>query len=97
MISYGIIAILIAILITMYIGIKNLIIQAEYLEEKVEFYEKTFEEIRKKVLDTETKLRELDIRGSFESDDEVGFVFKEIKELSSDLTKTVQTIYESNN
>jgi hypothetical protein len=97
MISYGTIAILIAILITMYIGIKNLIIQAEYLEEKVEFYEKTFEEIRKKVLDTETKLRELDIRGSFESDDEVGFVFKEIKELSSDLTKTVQTIYESNN
>lgn len=93
--SYVIIGILIAIVIAMYIGIKNLLIQVEYLEERVDFYETAFEEIRQKVLDTEIELRELDIRGSFESDDEVGFVFKQIKELSSDLNKTVQSIYES--
>jgi|DEB19_MinimDraft_3_1074340.scaffolds.fasta_scaffold01145_9 tRNA A58 N-methylase Trm61 len=93
--SYVIIGILIAIVIAMYIGIKNLLIQVEYLEERVDFYETAVEEIRQKVLDTEIELRELDIRGSFESDDEVGFVFKQIKELSSDLNKTVQSIYES--
>ena len=93
--SYVIIGILIAIMVAMYIGIKNLLIQVEYLEERVDFYETAFEEIRQKVLDTEIELRELDIRGSFESDDEVGFVFKQIKELSSDLNKTVQSIYES--
>ena len=77
--SYVIIGILIAIVIAMYIGIKNLLIQVEYLEERVDFYETPVEEIRQKVLDTEIELRELDIRGSFESDDEVGFVFKQIK------------------
>jgi hypothetical protein len=39
-------------------------------------------------------LKELDIRGAFEADDEVGFVFQNIKELSSELTKTVQSTYE---
>jgi len=77
--------------------IKNLLIQVEVLEEKVEFYEDNFDVIRQKVLDTEIELKELDIRGSFAGDDEVGFVFKQIKELSSDLNKTVQTIYESRN
>lgn len=92
---YVISIILIALIAAMYIGIKNLLIQVEYLEERVNFYESAFEEIRTQVLNTEIELRELDIRGSFESDDEVGFVFKQIKELSSDLNKTVQSIYES--
>ena len=89
------IAILLAIIVATGIGIKNLLIQIETLEDKLEFYESSFEEIRKKVLDTELELVELDIRGSFESDDEVGFVFKQIKELSTELSNTVQTIYES--
>ena len=92
---YVIAVVLIAIIIAMYIGIKNLIIQVEYLEDTVLYYETSFEQIRQKVLDTDVELKELDIRGAFESDDEVGFVFKQIKELSSDLSKTVQTIYES--
>ena len=58
------------------------------------FYQTKIEEIREKVLETEIQLKELDIRGAFEADDEVGFVFKEIKELSSELTKTVESVYE---
>jgi len=42
----------------------------------------------------EIQLKEIDIRGSFASDDEVGFVFKEIKEMSSDLTKAIESVYE---
>ena len=91
---FVLIFVLVAIIIAMYIGIKNLIIQVEYFEERVDTYEAAFETVRQKVLDMDIELKELDIRGAFESDDEVGFVFKEIKELSSDLNKTVQTIYD---
>jgi predicted nucleic acid-binding Zn-ribbon protein len=77
--------------------IKNLLLQLEALEDRVIFYEESFDTIREQVLNTEIELKELDIRGAFESDDEVGFVFKQIKELSSDLNRTVQEIYESRN
>ena len=77
--------------------IKNLLLQLEALEDQIIFYEESFNTIREQVLNTEIELKELDIRGSFEADDEVGFVFKQIKELSSDLNKTVQDIYESRN
>ena len=38
--------------------------------------------------------KEIDIKGSFEADDEVGFVFKEIQELVDDLTSTINEAYE---
>jgi cell division protein FtsB len=75
-------------------GMWNLVKQNEDLEETVVYYQEKLDEIREVVLDTDTRLKDLDIRGAFEADDEVGFVFKEIKELSSDLTKTVESAYE---
>ena len=45
----------------------------------------------------EIKLKEIDIRGAFEADDEVGYVFKSIKEVSEDLTKTIQNLYNERN
>ena len=75
-------------------GIWNLLGQVEDLEDTVVYYQDKLDEIREKVLDTDTQLKDLDIRGAFEADDEVGFVFKEIKQLSSDLTKTVESAYE---
>lgn len=77
-------------------GIWNLVKQNEDLEETVVYYQDKLAEIREKVLDTNTELKDLDIRGAFEADDEVGFVFKEIKQLSEDLTKTVESVYEYN-
>ena len=78
-------------------GMWNLVKQNEDLEETVVYYQEKLDEIREVVLDTDTRLKDLDIRGAFEADDEVGFVFKEIKELSSDLTKTVESAYEFRN
>lgn len=75
-------------------GCYNLMRQNEELEETVLFYQDKLDEIREKVLDTEVELKQLDIRGAFEADDEVGFVFKNIKELSTELTKTVEATYE---
>jgi hypothetical protein len=78
-------------------GIWNLVNQNEDLEETVIYYQDKLDDIREKVLETDTQLKDLDIRGAFEADDEVGFVFKEIKELSSDLTKTIESAYEFRN
>ena len=75
-------------------GIWNLVSQNEDLEETVIYYQNRLDEIREKVLDTNIQLKDLDIRGAFEADDEVGFVFKEIQQLSEELTKTVESAYE---
>jgi cell division protein FtsB len=75
-------------------GIWNLVSQNEDLEETVIYYQNKLDEIREVVLDTNTQLKDLDIRGAFEADDEVGFVFKEIQQLSEELTKTVESAYE---
>jgi hypothetical protein len=80
--------------IAMGYSIWNLIRQNEDLEETVIYYQTKLSSLREQVLDMEIQLKEIDIRGSFASDDEVGFVFKEIKEMSSDLTKAIESVYE---
>lgn len=84
----------VAISVALGIGVYNLTLQVEALESAVSFYQSKLDDIREKVLETDIELKQLDIRGAFEADDEVGFVFKNIKELSNDLTKTVEEIYE---
>lgn len=85
-----------AIAVTACYGCYNLIKQNEALEEQTLFYQSKLDDIRQQVLNTEVQLKEVDIRGSFQSDDEVGFVFERIKEISSELTKTVQSTYDYN-
>jgi hypothetical protein len=75
-------------------GCWNLLKQAEQLENQCVMYIDIITEIRDKVLDVEIELKEIDIKGSFEADDEVGFVFKEIKQLSAELVETVNKAYE---
>ena len=40
-------------------------------------------------------IKQLDARGAFEADDEVGFIFNSIKDISSDLTKTIERLYDN--
>lgn len=93
--------ILFILLLASLYGCYNLVVQNEKLEESLleqqeanSFYIEIIETVRQKVLDTEVELTQIDIRGSFEADDEVGFVFKNIKEISADLSKTIQQAYE---
>jgi hypothetical protein len=89
-----IIIILVASIVALSLGCYNLIKQNEALEESTLFYQTKLDEIRDKAIRTEIELKELDIRGAFEADDEVGFVFKGIKELQTELTNTIQQVYE---
>jgi hypothetical protein len=42
--------------------------------------------IRNRVLSQQSYLRQLDKRGAFESDDEVGYFFKELKKIINDIS-----------
>ena len=57
------------------------------LNKKTEQYETLFEELKQKVSDTNSNINEIDVRGSFSSDDEIGFYFKYIKDLQNELSK----------
>jgi hypothetical protein len=87
------------ILITLLLGVSvyanyNLVKRNEELEEQVAALQDVLDEVKDQVIDINTRLIEIDIRGSFEADDEVGFVFKEIKEMSAELTDAINEMYE---
>ena len=74
---YIILLISIVLNITFIISIFNLLKQTEELEDTI--IETTLE-VKVKVSNALENLRNIDSRGSFESDDEVGAVFSELKE-----------------
>ena len=86
-----------SVIITALVSIRNLLTYSERLEDILEEYQSKLIEVRTKIVDAEIKLKEIDIRGAFEADDEVGYVFKSIKEVSEDLTKTIQNLYNERN
>lgn len=70
---------------------------------KVEVYETTFERIlpilqklQETIITSNTKLKELDTTGGFESDDEIGFFFNTVKALQQQLNELVIQLNDSN-
>jgi len=57
----------------------NLIERIEKLEDEVSLYELRNEETKEALESMLEQMREIDLRGSFESDDEVGSVFTQLK------------------
>lgn len=94
MIVLAVIILLVIAVIVLSYGCFNLIKQNEQLEEVAVFYQTNMDEIREKALQTEIQLKELDIKGAFEADDEVGVIFQNIKEISNDLTQSILDTYE---
>ena len=58
----------------------NLVTQNEQLVDTINEYDDRQFETQQRLESMLQKMREIDIRGSFESDDEVGAVFSELKE-----------------
>ena len=82
----GWIILLLLILLLTIIGfagyiINNLLRQVEQLEDRDEQFAIWFLNFKKDVDLASTKLKNLDRIGSFEADDETGFIFKEIKKI----------------
>jgi hypothetical protein len=59
----------------------NLLKKNEKCEDLINSYEAYMSNISENIKFADKKLKEIDAKGSFESDDEVGFFFKEIKVL----------------
>ena len=72
--------------------IRNLLRQVEQLEENADQLEKRDEQytewflnFKKEVELASSRLKQVDRKGSFEADDEIGFMFKEIKKIQGRL------------
>lgn len=72
--------------IALFIGVRNLLTQNEEFEDTML---DTITDVKTKVSTALDALRDADLKGSFESDDEVGVVFKEIKEIVENLNEII--------
>lgn len=61
------------------------------LTRKVERLETWIEDYAQRVQDTQQVLDELDNKGTFEADDEIGVVFQSIKETITELNEVTET------
>ena len=68
------------------IGVRNLLIQNEQLEDKVV---STISEIRARIGNTLQKMKDIDNRQVFEKDDEVGVSFQELTKIIENLNEQI--------
>jgi len=67
--------------------LRNLLIKVEKYEDEVENLQKTLEDIQSTIVDSQMHLKSLDERGVFESDDEVGYFFEQMKQVQNELDR----------
>lgn len=72
--------------IALFIGVRNLLKQNEELEDTIL---DTISDVKTKVSTALDALKDADLKGSFESDDEVGVVFKEMKQIIENLNEII--------
>jgi hypothetical protein len=65
----------------------NLLRKNEACEDLIKSYEKHMVDVSNTIAFSDRKLKEIDAKGSFEGDDEVGFFFKTLKFLQTELNQ----------
>ena len=65
----------------------NLLVKNEKTEDIIISQQEFIENFQSSIEESDKKLQELDVRGSFSSDDEIGWFFNEIKKLQNDLSQ----------
>jgi hypothetical protein len=65
----------------------NLLRKVERIEDIVIRYDRFISEYSKQLDNTDKRLKEIDEKGTFKSDDEIGWFFKQIKRLQSDVSR----------
>ena len=65
----------------------NLLRKVEKIEDVVIRYGRFISEFSKQLDNTDKRLKEIDEKGTFKSDDEIGWFFKQIKRLQSDVSR----------
>tara|TARA_B100000131_G_C17565224_1_gene388503 strand:- start:115 stop:414 length:300 start_codon:yes stop_codon:yes gene_type:complete len=73
------------ICVVFFFVILNLTRKVESLEDNTAFYESYINAFAERIESVSERLKQIDTRGTFEADDEVGFFFTYIKELQKDI------------
>lgn len=66
------------------------------LEEDVNYLEESIFSFKERLMQAQIRMKTIDIRGAFESDDEVGYIFKELQDIITDTNKFIEELYERN-
>jgi uncharacterized membrane protein YgaE (UPF0421/DUF939 family) len=82
-----IIGILVAILITFLYILRNLLVKLEKYEDVVQDQTKYLQNISNIIVESKSHLENLDEKGVFQSDDEVGEFFKQMKYVQDELNR----------
>jgi hypothetical protein len=82
---WGIIAVTLWVVTIVGYVIRNLMIQNEKLTRLIEERDIYINNIDEVIENIEARLREIDLKGTFASDDEVGFFFTSLKQMSQTL------------
>ena len=85
--EYAVIGILSAGCIILGYTTYNLLRKVENIEDVVIRYDRFISEYSKQLENTEKRLSEIDEKGMFKSDDEIGWFFKQVKRLQSDVSR----------
>ena len=84
---YIIVGVLVGTLIIFIYILRNLLVKVEKYEDSVDLLQNTITAIQSTIEDSQKHLNELDKRGVFQSDDEVGYFFEQLKEVQSELDR----------
>ena len=79
--------ILTVVILTSFFIIRNLIIKNEKQEDEIEKYENFITHQSEAIHACDKRLKEIDDRGVFYSDDEIGWFFKEIQKIQEALNE----------
>lgn len=83
----NIVYIMLGVLIVLFYVVWNLLRKVERLEDEIEKSDEQIESIYKRISESYKKMQDADRLGSFESDDESGFIWNQVKSILDDLKK----------
>ena len=79
--------ILTVVIITSFFIIRNLILKTEKQEDELEKYENFITKQSEAIIACDIRLKEVDDKGIFYSDDEIGWFFKEVEKIQEALNE----------
>lgn len=65
----------------------NLLRKNETYEDTVAMYQEFIRQFQKQVIASDKKLKEIDSKGLFDSDDEIGWFFTQLKEIQKNISE----------
>lgn len=85
-----------AVAVFLFIRSTQLLKSIDQLEEDILYLEESIFNFKDRLMQAQIRMKEIDIRGAFESDDEVGYTFKELQDIITDTNKFIEELYERN-